>query len=117
MLLTRASMLETLREDFILTARAKGVPDKIVRDKHAARNALLPVTTSLVLSLAFLIGGGVITETVFSWPGMGATLLDAAIQEDIPLTIGAFAFIAILALFAHLVIDIMYMYLDPRIRV
>lgn len=117
MLLTRASMLETLREDFILTARAKGVPDKIVRDKHAARNALLPVTTSLVLSLAFLIGGGVVTETVFSWPGMGATLLEAAIVEDIPLTIGAFAFIAVLALIAHLVIDIMYMYLDPRIRV
>ncbi len=117
MLLTRASMLETLREDFILTARAKGVPDKVIRDKHAARNALLPVTTSLVLSLAFLIGGGVITETVFSWPGMGATLLSAAIQEDIPLTIGAFAFIAVLVLTAHLIIDIMYMYLDPRIRV
>ena len=117
MLLTRASMLETLREDFILTARAKGVPEKIIRDKHAARNALLPVTTSLVLSLAFLIGGGVVTETVFSWPGMGATLLSAAIQEDIPLTIGAFAFIAVLALIAHLIIDILYMYLDPRIRV
>ena len=117
MLLTRASMLETLREDFILTARAKGVPEKVIRDKHAARNALLPVTTSLVLSLAFLIGGGVVTETVFSWPGMGATLLSAAIQEDIPLTIGAFAFIAVLVLTAHLIIDIMYMYLDPRIRV
>ena len=117
MLLTRASMLETLREDFILTARAKGVPEKVIRDKHAARNALLPVTTSLVLSLAFLIGGGVVTETVFSWPGMGATLLSAAIQEDIPLTIGAFAFIAVLALIAHLIVDIMYMYLDPRIRV
>jgi peptide/nickel transport system permease protein len=117
MLLTRASMLETLREDFILTARAKGVPEKTIRDKHAARNALLPVTTSLVLGLAFLIGGGVVTETVFSWPGMGATLLSAAIQEDIPLTIGAFAFIAVLVLTAHLIIDIMYMYLDPRIRV
>ena len=117
MLLTRASMLETLREDFILTARAKGVPDRIIRDKHAARNALLPVTTSLVLSLAFLIGGGVVTETIFSWPGMGATLLSAAVQEDIPLTIGAFAFIAVLALVAHLIIDILYMYLDPRIRV
>ena len=117
MLLTRASMLETLREDFILTARAKGVPEKVIRDKHAARNALLPVTTSLVLSLAFLIGGGVVTETVFSWPGMGATLLSAATQEDIPLTIGAFAFIAVLALIAHLIVDIVYLYLDPRIRV
>lgn len=117
MLLTRASMLETLREDYILTARAKGLPMKVIRDKHAARNALLPVTTSLVIGLAFLIGGGVITETVFSWPGMGRTLLTAALAEDVPLVIGAFSFIAILALIAHMVVDILYMYLDPRIRV
>jgi peptide/nickel transport system permease protein len=117
MLLTRASMVETMREDFILTARAKGLTEKDVRDRHAARNALLPVTTSFVLALAGIIGGGVVTETVFSWPGMGQTLLTAAVQEDIPLTIGAFSFIAVLALFAHLLVDIMYMYLDPRIRV
>ena len=117
MLLTRASMVETMREDFILTARAKGLTEKSVRDRHAARNALLPVTTSFVLALATIIGGGVVTETVFSWPGMGQTLLSAAVQEDIPLTIGAFSFIAVLALLAHLIVDIMYMYLDPRIRV
>jgi peptide/nickel transport system permease protein len=117
MLLTRASMLETLREDYILTARAKGLSSKTIRDKHAARNALLPVTTSLVISLAFLIGGGVITETVFSWPGMGQTLLSAALQEDVPLVIGSFTFIAVLALVAHIVVDVLYMYLDPRIRV
>jgi len=117
MLLTRASMLETLREDYILTARAKGLSTKVIRDKHAARNALLPVTTSLVIGLAFLIGGGVITEEVFSWPGMGRTLLTAALAEDIPLVIGAFTFIAILALLAHMVVDILYMFLDPRIRV
>jgi peptide/nickel transport system permease protein len=117
MLLTRASMLETLREDYILTARAKGLPSKLIRDRHAARNALLPVTTSFVISLAFLISGGVITESVFSWPGMGRTLLDAALSEDIPLVIGAFTFIAVLALIAHMVVDIMYTFLDPRIRV
>ncbi|GBE23726.1 dipeptide transport system permease protein DppB [bacterium BMS3Bbin01] len=117
MLLTRASMLETLREDYILTARAKGLPSRTIRDKHAARNALLPVTTSLVIGLAFLIGGGVITETVFSWPGMGRTLLTAALTEDIPLVLGAFVFIAVLALLAHMIVDILYMYLDPRIRV
>jgi len=117
MLLTRASMMETLREDYILTARAKGLSSKTIRDKHAARNALLPVTTSLVISLAFLIGGGVVTETVFSWPGMGQTLLTAALQEDIPLVIGSFTFIAVLALVAHIVVDVLYMYLDPRIRV
>ena len=116
MLLTRASMLETLREDFILTARAKGLSEKVIRDRHAARNALLPVVTSLVLALAFVIGGGIITETVFSWPGIGLLLLTAVTVEDIPLAIGCLSIIAVLALFGHLVADIIYMYLDPRIR-
>jgi len=116
MLLTRASMLETLREDFILTARAKGLSEKVIRDRHAARNALLPVVTSLVLALAFVIGGGIITETVFSWPGIGLLLFHAVTVEDIPLAIGTLSIIAVLALFGHLVADIIYMYLDPRIR-
>ena len=73
MLLTRNSMLETMREDYVLAARAKGLPDKQVRDRHVARKALLPVVTSFVFSLAFAIDGGVIIETVFSWPGMGQT--------------------------------------------
>jgi peptide/nickel transport system permease protein len=117
MLLTRNSMLETLREDYILTARAKGLSEKVVRDRHAARNAMLPVVTSLVLGLAGILSGGIITETIFSWPGMGLTLLQAALTEDIPLTVGAFTFVAVIALFAHLVVDIMYVYLDPRMRV
>jgi peptide/nickel transport system permease protein len=117
MLLTRNSMLETLREDYILTARAKGLSEQVVRDKHAARNALLPVVTSLILSLAFILSGGIITETIFSWPGMGQTLLQAALSEDIPLTVGAFTFIAVIALFAHLLVDILYVYLDPRMRI
>jgi peptide/nickel transport system permease protein len=116
MLLTRSSMLETLREDYILTARAKGLSDKVVRDKHAARNALLPVVTSLVLALAFVIGGGIITETVFAWPGIGLLLFSAVTLEDIPLAIGTLSIIAVLALFGHLIADIVYMYLDPRIR-
>ncbi len=116
MLLTRNSLLETMREDYILAARAKGLPEKVVRDKHAARTALLPVVTSFVFSLAFAIDGGVITETIFSWPGMGLTLLSAVTQEDIPLAMGAFSFTGVLALFAHLVADILYAYLDPRIR-
>jgi peptide/nickel transport system permease protein len=117
MLLTRGSMLETLREDYILTARAKGVPEREIRDRHAARNALLPVVTSFVLGLAFIIGGGVVTETVFSWPGMGSLLLGATVVEDIPLATGALAFIGILALLAHLIVDILYAVLDPRIRI
>ena len=116
MLLTRNSMLETLREDYILTAKAKGLPDKVIRDKHASRNAILPVVTSFVFALAFALDGGVITETIFSWPGMGLTLLDAAQREDIPMAIGALVFTGSLALTAHLVADILYAYLDPRIR-
>ena len=116
MLLTRNSMLETLREDYIMAARAKGLSEKAIRDKHAARNAMLPVVTSFVFSLAFALDGGVITETIFSWPGMGLTLLRAAVSEDIPMAIGALVFTGALALTAHLVSDIMYAFLDPRIR-
>ena len=116
MLLTRNSMLETIREDYIMVARAKGLSEKDIRDRHAARNALLPVVTSFVFSLAFAIDGGVITEGIFSWPGMGLTLLSAVLTEDMPLAIGAFIFVGIFALVAHLVADVLYVYLDPRIR-
>lgn len=117
MLLTRSSMLETLREDYILTARAKGVPEADIRDRHAARNALLPVVTSFVLGLAFIIGGGVVTETVFSWPGMGALLLTSTVIEDVPVATGALAFVGVLALVGHLIVDMLYAVLDPRIRI
>ena len=117
MLLTRSAMLETLGEDYILTARAKGIPDWIIRDRHAARNAMLPVTTSLVLALAFVIGGGIVTETIFSWPGMGLTFLQAIGVSDIPLAVGALSITGVLALFGHLIADILYAVLDPRIRI
>lgn len=116
MLLTRNSMLETLREDYIMAARAKGLPDKAIRDKHASRNAMLPVVTAFVLAVAFILDGGVITETIFSWPGMGLTLLNAALVEDIPMVIGALVFTGFMALTAHLIADILYAVLDPRIR-
>ncbi len=116
MLLTRNSMLETIREDYVTVARAKGLPERVVRDRHAARNALLPVVTSLVFSLAFAIDGGVIIEAIFSWPGMGRTLLDAVLKEDLPLALGAFVLLGVIALVAHLVADILYVYLDPRVR-
>jgi peptide/nickel transport system permease protein len=115
-LLTRSSMLETLKEDYILTARAKGIPERVIRDRHAARNALLPVTTSFVLALAAVIGGGIVTESIFSWPGIGLTLLNAVLVEDIPLAIGGLALIGALSLVGHLVVDILYTFLDPRIR-
>ena len=116
MLLTRTSMLETLREDFVLAARAKGLPDNVVRDRHVARNALLPVVTSFVFSLAFAIDGSVIIETIFSWPGMGRTLVESARGQDLPLAVGAFIFTGMLALFAHLAADIIHLLLEPRLR-
>ena len=117
MLLTRSSMLETMREDYILTARAKGLSEGVIRDRHAARTALLPVATSLVLAVATVIDGGVVTEAVFSWPGMGEILISSVLSEDIPLAVGAFSFIGIMALIGHFVVDVLYGVLDPRIRV
>ena len=116
MLLTRNSMLETIREDYVMAARAKGLPEKQVRDHHAARNALLPVVTSLVYSLVFAIDGSVIIEGIFSWPGTGLTLLQAVRSEDLPLVMGSMLFIGLLSLFAHAIVDILYVMLDPRIR-
>ena len=116
MLLTRNSMLETIREDYVMAARAKGLPDRQVRDRHAARNAMLPVVTSLVYSLIFAIDGSVIIESVFSWPGTGLTLLQAVRSEDLPLVMGAMLFIGVLSLLAHVMVDVLYVFLDPRIR-
>lgn len=116
MLLTRSSMLETMQEDYVLTARAKGLDEGSIRDRHAARNALLPVATSLVLSLALVVGGAIITETIFSWPGVGLLILDGIYANDIPLVMGGLAVIGVLALIGHLVADVLYAVLDPRIR-
>ncbi len=116
MLVMRDTMLDVIREDYITTARAKGLPDRVVRDKHAARNALLPLVTNFVISLGFTLSGGIITETMFSWPGLGRTYLEALNQQDTPLLIGLLVFTGIFVLIAHLVADILYAFLDPRIR-
>jgi peptide/nickel transport system permease protein len=116
MLIMRSSMLEILGKDYITTARSKGVQEKVVRDKHAARNAMLPLTTSFALSLAFSMSGGVLTETVFSWPGLGSEIVEAVLNQDFPLAQAAFLLIAFIVLGANLVADILYVYLDPRIR-
>lgn len=116
MLMMRNTMLETLKEDFVMAARAKGLSEAEVRDRHAARNAFLPVFTNLIISIPFVLSGGIITETVFSWPGMGLTLLQAVQNEDLPLAMGALTFVGVLALIAHLVADVAYAFLDPRIR-
>lgn len=116
MLVMRDTMLDVIREDYITTAKAKGLPDKVVRDRHAARNALLPLVTNFVISLGFTISGGIITETMFSWPGLGRAYLEALSQQDTPLLIGLLVFTGVFVLIAHLVADILYAFLDPRIR-
>jgi len=116
LLIMRSSMLETLKEDYILTARAKGLREKVIRNHHAAPNAALPVVTSVGLSLAFSINGGALTETVFTWPGIGRELVMSVSQNDYPLAQACFLLIAIVVLISNLVVDTLYAYLDPRIR-
>ena len=116
-LLTRTTMMEVMKDDFILTARAKGISQKRIRDRHAARNALLPVVTSFIFTIVTIIDGSVLTESIFSWPGMGQLILDSVLREDIPVAMASFSFIGVFALIAHFIADISYAYLDPRIRI
>jgi len=116
LMIMRSSMLETLKEDYILTARAKGLEEKVIRNHHAAPNAALPVVTSVGLSLAFSINGGALTETVFSWPGIGRELVFSVSNNDYPLAQASFLLIAIVVLISNLIVDVLYAYLDPRIR-
>jgi len=113
----RTTMMEVLKEDYILTARAKGLSQARIRDRHAARTALLPVATSFIFTIITIVDGAVITENIFSWPGMGVLLLDSLVREDVPVAMACFSFLGILALVAHLIADISYAYLDPRIRI
>ena len=116
-LLTRTTMMEVLKEDYILTARAKGISQKRIRDRHAARTALLPVVTSFIFTIVTIIDGSVLTEQIFSWPGMGQLLLQSVLEEDIPVAMATFSFVGVFALIAHLLADVSYSYLDPRIRI
>jgi ABC-type dipeptide/oligopeptide/nickel transport system permease component len=114
-LIVRSAMLETLGEDYILTARAKGLrPWTIVR-KHALRNALLPITTLVALSLGYIVAGAILIETVFSWPGIGRAVYDAVLSRDYPMLQGAFLVLTISVVFFNLVADLLYFKLDPRI--
>ena len=114
--LTRSSMLEVLRQDYILTARSKGLPERLVIYKHALRNALLPVVTVVGLSVGFLLAGAALTETVFSWPGLGREAVYRINLRDYNFMMGVNMLIAIMVIIANLVTDITYAFLDPRIR-
>jgi peptide/nickel transport system permease protein len=114
-LIVRSAMLETLGEDYILTARAKGLrPWAIVR-KHALRNAMLPITTLVALSLGYIVAGAILIETVFSWPGIGRGVYEAVLQRDYPMLQGAFLLLTISVVVCNLVADLLYFKLDPRI--
>jgi peptide/nickel transport system permease protein len=114
-LIVRSAMLETLGEDYILTARAKGLrPWTIVR-RHALRNALLPIATLVALSLGYIVAGAILIETVFSWPGIGRAVYDAVLARDYPMLQGAFLILTVSVVFFNLVADLLYFKLDPRI--
>lgn len=113
--MTRACMLEVLRQDYIRTARAKGQRERIVIYRHALRNALLPIVTIIGLQFGTLLGGAVLTETVFAWPGIGRLLVDAIGFRDYPVIQGTVLTIAIGFVLTNLIVDSLYAYLDPRI--
>ncbi|MDW7676381.1 MAG: ABC transporter permease [Bacillota bacterium] len=115
MLIMRNSMLEVMSEDYIEMARAKGVKERIVLYRHAARNALLPVVTAGALFIGAAIGGQVLIEVVFSWPGLGREIVTAVTRHDYPLAQGCFIIISAIVMFMNLVADMLYAFLDPRI--
>lgn len=113
--LTRSTVVEVAQEDFVRTARAIGYSEKVVYRKHALRNALLPTVTVAGMSLSTLFTGALLTETVFSWPGMGRMIFDAVSARDYPLIMGGFMVTTLLVIIGTLITDIIYTYLDPRV--
>ncbi len=116
MRLTRSEMLEVLGQDYIRTARAKGLGTQVVVMRHALRNAMLPVTTVAGMRFASLLGGAVIVETIFAWPGIGKYVLDSIFDRDYPVVQGFVVFMGTVFLLMNLLVDISYAWLDPRIR-
>jgi peptide/nickel transport system permease protein len=116
MRLTRSSMLEVLRQDYVRTARSKGLPDRAVTYDHALRNAVLPVITVIGVETAFLMGGLIVTETVFNIPGVARFLVEAIRWRDYPMVQNLVMFIAFVVVMMNLIVDLAYMFVDPRIR-
>ncbi|MDI6725647.1 MAG: ABC transporter permease [Smithellaceae bacterium] len=114
--MTRSSMLEVIRLDYIRTARAKGLTEKLVIWRHALKNALIPVVTVIGLQTGTLLGGAVLTEIVFAWPGIGRLLVEAILSRDYPVVQGLVLLVAVIFIFINLIVDLLYSYLDPRIR-
>ncbi|MFR6272276.1 MAG: ABC transporter permease [Blautia sp.] len=114
--MTRSSMLETLNQDYIRTARAKGISEGKVTRKHALRNAMLPVTTVIGLQLGSLLGGAVLTESVYAWPGIGNYTVQCIMKSDFPVVQGVVLLIAVIFVLMNLIVDVIYAFLDPRIK-
>ena len=110
-------MLEQIRQDYVRTARAKGLDERVVVFKHAMRNALIPVVTLLGLYIPFLISGAVLIETIFAWPGMGRTIVTAIFQRDYPVVLATAFVISVMVILGNLIADVLYSIVDPRIRV
>lgn len=114
--LTRSSILEVLRQDYIRTARSKGLSSRVVLYRHALRNAAIPILTMGGIQLGYMLGGAVVVETVFSWPGLGRYIVSAIHFRDFPIVQGGVMFLALTFVFVNLIVDIMYGIIDPRIR-
>lgn len=114
--MTRSSMLDTLQQDYIRTARAKGISEGKVVYKHALRNGLIPIVTVIGLQLGSLLGGAVLTETVFSWPGIGAYTVECILKSDFPVVQGVVLLVATIFVLMNLLVDVIYAFLDPRIK-
>jgi peptide/nickel transport system permease protein len=116
MRMTRTMMLEVLRQDYIRTAQAKGLGERVIVLRHALRNALIPVVTLIGLQAPLLLGGAVIIEQIFVIPGMGMLLLEAVSQRDYPIVTGVFLIVGVAVLFINLLVDLSYGLLDPKVR-
>lgn len=114
--MTRSSMLEVIRQDYVYTARAKGMNERVVTFRHMLRNALIPIVTVVGLQFGTMLGGAVLVETVFSWPGIGRYMIDAIKMRDTPAILGSVIFLAIIFTLVNLLIDILYAFIDPRIK-
>lgn len=114
--MTRSSMLEVVRQDYIRTARAKGLSERVVINRHALKNALIPIVTVVGLQFGYLLGGAVLTETIFSWPGVGRLMVDAIRQRDYTVVQGGVLLLALTFSIVNLLVDILYAYIDPRIK-
>ena len=114
--MTRSSMLEVIHSDYVRTARAKGQKESIVILRHALKNALIPIITIVGIQFGFLLGGSILTESVFSIPGVGRLAVDAITARDYPIVQGAVVYMAISYVFINLLVDMLYAWVDPRLR-